>query len=190
MSSICISTVFLCSVSIPYDVNPLHSPINRCQPSLVFSTLGRSLKTVSNERMQHSCLKFANWSWNRQRQVIKRVKKNHLVSFGFKNHLSLQQPPEYRTSMGIQMVDLCLIVKWPDIRMVWKLDWKKPAYGPKCPVFKWSAKSHDFTIWTLGNLYCPVSRWIQYSGVKNSDGYCIYKRNDHLFFYIFKLWSF
>ena len=24
---------------------------------------------------------------------------------------------------------------------------KKPGYGPKCLVFKWSAKSRDFTIW-------------------------------------------
>ena len=23
---------------------------------------------------------------------------------------------------------------------------KKPVYGPKCPVFKWSIKSRDFTI--------------------------------------------
>ena len=23
---------------------------------------------------------------------------------------------------------------------------KKPVYGPKCPVFEWSAKSHDLTI--------------------------------------------
>ena len=31
----------------------------------------------------------------------------------------------------------------------WKPDFKKPIYGPKCPVFEWSAKSHDFTIWIL-----------------------------------------
>ena len=26
---------------------------------------------------------------------------------------------------------------------------EKPAYGPKCPVFEWFAKSHDFTILIL-----------------------------------------
>ena len=27
---------------------------------------------------------------------------------------------------------------------------KRPVYGPKCLVFKWFAKLHDFTIWMLG----------------------------------------
>ena len=46
------------------------------------------------------------------------------------------------------MVDLCPVVKWSGIQMVvWKPDWKKPVYGPKCLVFEWCAKSHDFTIW-------------------------------------------
>ena len=30
-------------------------------------------------------------------------------------------------------------------------DLKKPAYDPKCPVFKWSVKSRDFSIWILDN---------------------------------------
>ena len=36
-----------------------------------------------------------------------------------------------------------LVFEW------WSEKWteKKPDYGPKCPVFKWSAKSCDFTIW-------------------------------------------
>ena len=46
------------------------------------------------------------------------------------------------------MVDFCPIVKWSGIWMVvWKPDWKKPAYGPKISCFKWSAKSYNFTIW-------------------------------------------
>ena len=41
--------------------------------------------------------------------------------------------------------------------MVWKLDWKKPFYGSKLSVFKWSAKSRDFTIWI------PDTHTVQYS---------------------------
>ena len=43
----------------------------------------------------------------------------------------------------------------PDCQMVWysngclKTGLKKPIYCPKCPVIKWSIKSHDFTIWIL-----------------------------------------
>ena len=33
------------------------------------------------------------------------------------------------------------------IMVIWKQDWKKPVYGPKSLVFKWSAKTCDFTIW-------------------------------------------
>ena len=51
--------------------------------------------------------------------------------------------------------------------VVWKPDCQKPVYGPKCPVFKWSAKSCDFFIWILDN------HTVQYSGVGYSDGYCI-----------------
>ena len=36
------------------------------------------------------------------------------------------------------MVDLCPVVKWCDIQMVvWKPDWKRPVYGPKCSVFEY-----------------------------------------------------
>ena len=53
------------------------------------------------------------------------------------------------------MVDLCRVVKWSSIQIVvWKLHWKKPVFGPKCTVF----------------------RWIWYSGVWYSDGYCIYNQ--------------
>ena len=34
---------------------------------------------------------------------------------------------------------------------------KKPVYGPRCPVFKWSAKSCDFTI------SIPNTHTVQYS---------------------------
>ena len=30
-----------------------------------------------------------------------------------------------------------------------KLDWKSIFYGPKCPIFEWSAKLSDFTIWIV-----------------------------------------
>ena len=57
------------------------------------------------------------------------------------------------------MVDLCPVVIWSGIQMeVWKLHWKKTVYGPKCLVFKWSAKLHDFTIWIPPIL---VFRWIR-----------------------------
>ena len=54
---------------------------------------------------------------------------------------------------------------------------KKPVCGPKCPVFEWSAKSSDFTKFGLPLIeyqtpILPVFRWIQYSGVWYSDGYC------------------
>ena len=72
---------------------------------------------------------------------------------------------------GIQMVDLCPVVKWSGIWMVvWKLDWKSPVYGPKCPVFKWSAKSRDYHLNT-GHPNWLAFRWIWYSGVRYSDGY-------------------
>ena len=44
--------------------------------------------------------------------------------------------------------------------VVWKPDWKKPDYG---------FADHLNT----GHPYCLVFRWIQYSGVQYSDGYCI-----------------
>ena len=43
------------------------------------------------------------------------------------------------------MVALCLVVKWSSIQIVvLKFRLKKPVYGPKCPVFEWSAKSSDY----------------------------------------------
>ena len=71
-------------------------------------------------------------------------------------------------SSHIQMVYLCLVVRWSGIGMVvWKPDWKKPVYGQRCPIFEWSAKSRDFTIWILD------THTVQYSGVWYSDGNCI-----------------
>ena len=35
----------------------------------------------------------------------------------------------------------------PSCQVYSKPKWKKPVYGPKCPIFKWSAMSPDFTIW-------------------------------------------
>ena len=48
------------------------------------------------------------------------------------------------------MVDLCPVVYGPVIKW-WSENQteNKPVYGPKCLVFKWSAKSGDFTIWIL-----------------------------------------
>ena len=44
----------------------------------------------------------------------------------------------------IQVAELCPVVKWLVFKW-WSV--KKPDYGPKCPVFEWSTKSHDFTVW-------------------------------------------
>ena len=43
---------------------------------------------------------------------------------------------------------------------------KKPVFGPKCLVFKWSVKSRDLTIWILD------THIVWYSGIWYSDGYC------------------
>ena len=50
-----------------------------------------------------------------------------------------------------------------------KIGLKKAVYGPKCLVFKWSAKSMDFTIWI------PDTHSVWYSVVRYSDGYCTSK---------------
>ena len=56
------------------------------------------------------------------------------------------------------MADLCPVLKGSSIWIVvWKLDQKKPVYGPKCLVFEWSAKSCDFTIWI------PDTHTVRYS---------------------------
>ena len=54
--------------------------------------------------------------------------------------------------------------------VVWNQDWKKPVYGPKYLVFKWTTKSCDYHLNT-SQPYCLVFRWIRYSGVWHSDGY-------------------
>ena len=75
---------------------------------------------------------------------------------------------------GIQMVDLCLVAKWSGIPMVvWKPDWKKPVYGPKCLVFDWSAKSRYFTIWIPDTHTAGIQMFgIQISGTKNTQPVC------------------
>ena len=47
--------------------------------------------------------------------------------------------------------------------VVWKLDWKKPVYGPKCTLFEWAAKSRDFTIWIPDN---QTVRYSDESGIQ------------------------
>ena len=43
---------------------------------------------------------------------------------------------------------------------------KKPVSGPKCPVFKWSTKSHDFILWILDT---PSVRYSDESGIQVSS---------------------
>ena len=57
---------------------------------------------------------------------------------------------------NFRFVSSCQMVRFQMV--VWKLDWKKPVYGPKCSVF----------------------RWIWYSGVGYSDDYCITKTTDRM----------
>ena len=45
--------------------------------------------------------------------------------------------------------------------VVWKPDWKRPVYSPKCPVLEWSAKSRELTI------LIPDIHTVWYS-----EGYC------------------
>ena len=37
--------------------------------------------------------------------------------------------------------------RFVSVCQIWMVVWKRPVYVSKCPVFEWSAKSHDFTIW-------------------------------------------
>ena len=50
---------------------------------------------------------------------------------------------------------------------------KKLVYGPKCPVFEWSAKASDYYLKTRHPYCtpCTVFRWIRYSGVQYSNGH-------------------
>ena len=66
------------------------------------------------------------------------------------------------------MVDLCLAVKWSGFEMVvWKPDQRESVYCPKCPLFEWSAKSHDFTIWILD------THTVRYSDDSSIQVFCI-----------------
>ena len=75
-----------------------------------------------------------------------------------------------KKSDPIQLVDLCPVFKWFRCQMlVWKQDWKKLVYGPKCLVGQVTWLYHLNT----RHPYCSVFIWIQYSGVRYSDGYCL-----------------
>ena len=56
---------------------------------------------------------------------------------------------------------------------------KTPVYGPKCPVFVWSAKSHVLTIW-ISDTQRLVFRWIRYLNVWYSDGHCSQSESGNL----------
>ena len=76
---------------------------------------------------------------------------------------------EYRRYSNGWFVSLCQMFRYLNGGL--KIGLKKPVYGPKCPVFEWSSKSRDGYLYT-GHPYCLVFRWIRYSGVRYSDGYC------------------
>ena len=59
-----------------------------------------------------------------------------------------------------RFVLVCQMAQYPNGGL--KSALKKPVYGPKCLVFKWSAKSRD--------NHLNTGHW--YSGVQYSDGYC------------------
>ena len=67
-------------------------------------------------------------------------------------------------SSNCRFVSSCHMVQ--DLIGGLKTGLKKPVYCPKCPVFKWSARSPDFTIWILDNT-------VRYLGVGYSNGCCI-----------------
>ena len=74
---------------------------------------------------------------------------------------------------GIQMIDLCPVVKWSDILMVvWKPNCKKPVNVSKCPMFLRSAKSRDRTPILTGIqmnpvFRCSVFRWLLFPILAN-----------------------
>ena len=53
-----------------------------------------------------------------------------------------------------------------------KIGLKKPVYRTKYLLFKWSTKWPNFTSW-IPDTRCLVFKWIWFSGVWYSDGYCI-----------------
>ena len=62
------------------------------------------------------------------------------------------------------MVDLCPVFKWWFENRTENRTEKKPVYGPKCPVLKWSHKSHDLT--NHLNTGHPHRRYADESGIK------------------------
>ena len=52
--------------------------------------------------------------------------------------------------------------------VVWEPDWKGLFMVQIVLLFEWSATSRDLTFYP----YCQVFRWIRFSGVQFSDGYC------------------
>ena len=69
------------------------------------------------------------------------IDHSYTLSLRYSNHLNtgLVWYSNGRFVSGCKMVCIQMVV--------WKPYWKKPVYGPKCPVFKMSAKSCDFTSW-------------------------------------------
>ena len=63
--------------------------------------------------------------------------------------------------------------------VVSKPDRKKPVYGPKCPIFEFSAKSRDFTIWILdtNTVWYSDESGIQVSGIQMITVLQFYKKN-------------
>ena len=77
--------------------------------------------------------------------------------------------------MKIRGKDFCSVILCPAIEFVailLKARYSNHLNGLKCPVFKWSALSHDQTIWKRVK---KVSKKLndRISVVKYSDGYCM-----------------
>ena len=130
--------------------------------TLSFKKFGIQIPTV-NHKIDFKNIAACQRKWSNEPQLA-----SLLVSY----FSEATHPGVNFIEPGIQMVGLCLVVKWSSIQMVvWKPGWKNPVYGPKCPVFEWSSKSCDCHLNTV-HPYCPVFRCIWYSGVQYSDGYC------------------
>ena len=83
---------------------------------------------------------------------------------------------------GIQMVDLCPVVKWSGIQMgVWKPDWEKALYGPKCLV-QWGSSTEQFR-YSDGLWSRPFET--EFQNGRSKLGRFIY--NENLFIYIKQL---
>ena len=109
------------------------------------------------------CQQFWRWclnlltTWERQTTMMKRILSTGKIRYviTYSNHLNTGLVWYSNGSFVFRC------------QMVWylngglKIGLKEPVYGPKCSVFKWSAKSGDFTIWI------PDTHTVRYL-----DGYC------------------